>query len=707
MEDYFSPVMLLIILNILLLACMAVLVWFFWRRRTAHLRVAGPSSPRLGLLHARLQSWQPPKIEMERTKHFFQRLPWQILLELGLLGVWAMYVGGPYLDLNPHVWPMGREAGLQFDIHYFWINFQRCGACALWDGTINGGIPALANPFGGVLHPVVALTTAIFGVINGAKIALVTCFWLAGVAQWWMAKSLKVGWLPRLWSAAVAIAGGYLAARMATGQFTTILSVAACSLALAAALHLAVTNRWRAAAVLALFGGMAIVSGHGYVQLNLIAWAPAFLFIVLDKHLRPKPIWRKYAAAVGLSILIAGIFLVPVLHFLPMYTKDSDMEFSRAQPVEYSPLNLVTRDYNFLRADVLGKFDAPELFGMYIGWVPIIFAVLTLRFARRKDAAILLCLTTGIALSFIMGSAIPMKVLAPVIPFLGGFRHPSLSGLLAVPGILALAAYGLDGVLKLPWPRIGITDRSGASQKTLSISSAVVLLIPLAFTLTSEYEFTRYFIGVDDNEKIYQQYYQALDKLKEPGMQWISPPYGDHYLVEPALEFGLKLTEVSWPESWRDRTLPEAKMIISRQGEYPGSTVVGELDGVPIYYYPDRTYAYVETADQRTPCVATGQGGDLSVTCTTDQPGRLIAQEYSWNGWWAQRDGADVPLLSDQWLSVEAPAGAHTYEFHYRPWDVTVGLILTVVGLVLTGWLWLRPPDRHLPDEPSSPVDAA
>ncbi len=626
-----------------------------------------------------------------------RRQVWLTLLELALLAAWAMMVGEPYLNPNPHFAPMGREVGIQLNTHFMWTAFQRCGLCALWDGTLNGGNPALANPFGGQLNPIVAVATLLGGVINGAKIALIICFWLAGVAQWWMARALKLGAAARLVTGAMAVAGGHLAARMATGQFTVILSVAMCSLALAAAFHLAVSARWRGAAVLGVLGGLAIMSGHGYVQLGLLSWTPAFLFFVIDRGPRLRPVWRKFALAVLLAILIAGVFLVPVLHFLPNYAKDNDIEFKRAQPIEYAPLNLVIRDYDFLRADVLGKFDAPELFGMYIGWVPVILAAFTLKFARRPDYRALLALMTGVVMSFVMGSAILLKFLVPVLPFLSGFRHPSLSSLLAVPGVLALAAYGLDGMWKLSWPHIKIVLGNRTPERAVRLSTALILLVPLTASLGTEFEFTRYFIGVDDNEEIYQFYDQVIGTLQADGVQWINPPIGEHYLVEPALEHGLKLTEVSFPEHWADRDQPDPKIVISRTGEYPGADIVGHLNDLPIYRYPDRSYAYVEHGDGRTPCRASGYGGDLAVTCSTDRPGQLVVMEYTLSGWWASRDGAGVDLLPGWWLSTDAPAGTHTYEFHYRPWDVPIGLIISLIGLALTVWLWLRAPDRRGP----------
>ncbi len=608
------------------------------------------------------------------------------LAELGLIAAWAMWVGRAYLDFDPFMWPVSSEIGIQLNTHYFWVQAQRCGLCALWDGTINGGMPAMADPFGSKLHPLVMMTTLLWGVMGGAKVALVLSFLMAGYAQWWLARLLGLGRAARLWSAMLIVVGGHLTARMATGQFATIVSTAACSLALAAAIDLALTGKRRSTLILALTGTLAIISGHGYLQLSLLSWAPAFLFFLLDDDLRLRPLWKEYALAVGLSVLMAGLFIIPAAHFLPNFAKDTDPLFSRAQPLEYAPLNLVIRDLEFMKTNILGKVIAPELFTLYIGWIPVLLAALSLRFARRENARIVLCLITGMTMSFLMGSAIPLKWLAKLSPFFDGFRHPSLMGILAVPPIVALAAYALDQLLKLNWPQLTLSF----SARALTISSAWVLVIPLYSSLSAPYELSQVFIRTLYAGDLYQYYQEVVDDLNLDSALWVAPPFGENFLAEPALNAGLKLTNVAFPSRWNGRDYPEPQVVIARSGEYPGSELVTYLNDVPVYRYPDRAYAYVDLGGQTVPCRATGSGGDLTVTCSTERAGQLIVQENSWVGWYVSRDGEPAALKQDRWLAVTAPAGQHTYEFRYRPWDVAVGLAVTLIGCILTLWLWRR-----------------
>jgi len=58
------------------------------------------------------------------------------------------------------------------------------------------------------------------------------------------------------------------------------------------------------------------------------------------------------------------------------------------------------------------------------------------------------------------------------------------------------------------------------------------------------------------------------------------------------------------------------------------------------------------------------------------------------SGWQAWRDGVPAPIqATDAWLPVPAPVGAHRYRFRYQPWDVPLGLLLTLLGVDTSGAL--------------------
>ncbi|MBP7692463.1 MAG: hypothetical protein KA764_11120, partial [Anaerolineales bacterium] len=529
-----------------------------------------------------------------------------------------------------------------------------------------------------------------------ANLALIAALAMAGLAQWWMARTFGLGRVARLWSADLAVAGGHLFGRMHTGQFGMVLSLAACSLTLAAALQLAVTGRRRSAVGLALTLGLALVAGQGYAQLSLLSWSPAFLVLILDRDLRLRPAWREFALAVGLAGLLAGVFLVPALRFLPSFDKPGDADFGAAQLLEYLPLNLVIRDWSFLLTETLDKLPFPELYTLYIGWLPVLLAPLVLRYARREHIPALAWLGLGMMMSFVIASGDLIRWLTGFFPVLAGFRHAPLMAGLAVPALLGLAAYGLDGLLRQDWPRLNLIGRPNGVV-LIGISLAWVLAPPLAGSLWSALEFSGQFLATDNLRAIYD----LLGQVRTRGVEWVAPPFGDHFWIEPGLYYGLKLSPVVYPALWLGRGQPEPQLLLSRDTQATNLDQVGLLGDMPVYRLRDSAYAYVVSGPRTFPCLAAGRDGDLDITCHTNEPGQLFVQENAWEGWSVTVDGRPTGLQPAAWLSVSAPAGEHRYSFRYRPWDVWAGLALTLTGLGMCGWFWRRAEVQREPRSPS------
>ncbi len=616
----------------------------------------------------------------------------QVALELALIAAWALFVGRDYLNMDPRVVPAGREFSSAVQTHHFWTRVQECGLCALWNGSERGGYPALADVHGSLLHPLVALTTLAWGVVNGAKIALVISFWVAGVAQWWLARTFKLGMVPRLWSAAMAVVGGHLTGRMELGAFGVVLSTAMCSLVFAAALAVARGGGRRIAIVLGVVTASALLSGQGYIQVGLIGLAPALVFLMLDEDYRLSSRWRMYAIALGLALLLAAPFLLPFLHFSPNFVKETDPSFSSAQSLAYLPLNLVIDDWAYYNSEALGKLPYPHLYALFIGWTPVFLAFLALGVMKKEDRRAFGFLVSGIVLEFLIGSAVLLKPLAKVFPSVAGVRHPSQIAGLAVPLILALSAYGLDYLLKLPWPEVWLQFKEGLRGSRWKLSTRWLLVFPLLMSMEQGYRFSQMWVyTVRQTDGLFA----LLEGLRTESLQWVNPPFGEHPYIEPAVGMGLKLSPGILSFRWEGRADPIPVREANRAGLPPGPVrKIAEIDGVLIYARLDQPYAAVERDGILEPCTAEGTGGMLTVVCRASAPGRLIVREHTWTGWKAWRDGQRVALSGEQWLEVKAPAGNHTFQFRYQPWDVLVGLAISLAGVILTVWLWCCAPSR-------------
>ena len=132
--------------------------------------------------------------------------------ELLVLAIWTIVVYRPYVTLDAQIMPAGRELFMAAQTHFIWDRLRECGLCAMWNGAVQGGYPAFADLHGAMLHPAVVISSLAFGALNGMKVALLLTFFSAGLAQWWIARVLGLGAIARIWTGAIAVAAGNVAA---------------------------------------------------------------------------------------------------------------------------------------------------------------------------------------------------------------------------------------------------------------------------------------------------------------------------------------------------------------------------------------------------------------------------------------------------------------------------------------------------------------
>lgn len=616
----------------------------------------------------------------------------KIVLELSLLALWAIWVGKEYLDFDPQVIPAGREFGSSIQAHHLWTRFQACGFCALWDGSERGGFPAFVDPLASALHPAVMITSLIFGVVNGAKVMVIVSLWIAGFAQWWLGRVLGLGWLSRIWGAVMVMVSGHLAGRMELGIVSLILSTAMVSMTFAPAIQLAKTGSLRSTVMLAIILALVAVAGQGYMQVGFLVMAPAYLILIVNSRVGWRLLLKRYLTAAGLAILLAAPFLVPFIHFLPNFLKDSDPNFTAGQPLSYYLLNLFIDDRDFYYNTSLGKLPYPNMYVMFVGWIPFMLALLCLWTTKKQDRRSLIFLVVSAALVLVVGSTLPLQWLKSAIPGVTALRFITMIGGLAVPAIIALAAYSLDKLIRLSWPRITLIFAEELSPRYRGISLNLILLIPLVFAVQRAYAFSQIWLYT---ERLGNGVIQLLEGLETPDLQWVQTPFGEHFYIEPAVQMGMKLSPGIMTWKWDGRDFPLPVLEANRAGSPPEPVKqIDEIDGIPIYNRLDQSYALIISEGLLFPCSAHGSGGDITVECDIPQSGRLVVQENTYSGWKAWMDGEQISLLGDQWLEVEAPAGKHIYQFRYQPWDVFLGIFLSLMGILFCSYLW-----RSMPKE--------
>lgn len=605
--------------------------------------------------------------------------------EILVIGLWSLWIGRKFLDLDPTVWPAGREFGAHIYGFHLWEQVWRCGTCSLWNGMFNGGWPSLSDPFTGFLHPLSAIAGTLAGAVNGAKLTVLGSAFMAGMAQWWLARVIGLRRWSRIWGALAAVSGGHLLGRMEIGAVNLVLSTAATSLAFAGAVDLALTHSRKSAIRLAILLALSLVAGGGYMQVALAAWAPWVALLAwergMGKHLR-----REFLLSVGLGLMIAGIFLIPFAHVGPNFAKFADAEFATSQPFDYIPLNLVIHDWDYYLAGDLGSTPFPYLHTLYIGWPALVLAGFGLAKSRQSDLRLLLSLAFGAVTMFWLAAGVPFRWASAWIPGLAAVRHPALIASLAIPAILAMAGYGLDRLLETRGPVAEAAIGLGENRAKVSIRLAFLVALPIVWALLSADRLAQNFLQTVDRSATYE----ATKVFKTPGLEWVSPPYGEHYWVEPALAAGLKLTNAALPPFWwAGRALPPPFLETFREAKPAEFVPVAYADMAPVYRNPGVHYAFADATEGVIPCVAQGYGGDLTIACDTDG-GTLIVQENAAPGWMATVNGEPTRLAPGPWLALDLPPGPATVRLRFLPIDAGIGALITVAGILLGGWLWIR-----------------
>ncbi|MCE9647435.1 MAG: hypothetical protein K8S20_15685 [Chloroflexi bacterium] len=675
-----AAVVLLIILLLIALALDFTLIsgWKKYRALTRDRKTSNGESGKLHILKQAFLSDEANPLTRLLISAFTNRkfqTGLQTTIELAVLALWALWLGRDYLNMNPLVIPTGREFGSTIQANFLWTQAAKCGSCALWNGFQRGGYPAFADIQGSMLHPIVIITTLIWGVINGAKVSLLLSFWFAGIAQWWIARELSLSWIPRMWSSFIAIAGGHLASRMELGVYGVVLATAMTSLVFAAFLRLGRTNERRDAVLLGIITASAIVSGQGYIQVGLIAIIPMAAYFLIFKQTHAAVIWKNYLLALVIALLLAAPLLIPLIHFGPNIVKETDPKFLSAQPIQYFILNLVIDDPVFFRSNLLGKLPYPYLYSLYIGWVPVVLAIFALNKFVQKDRAFINFLFWGAVTEFLVGSAILLKFIYPILPQVSGVRHsPQIAGL-AIPMILGLSAYGLE---KLLAETLQARDSFPFLRSRWKPLIPILFLIPLIQNIQNCYQFSQGWIGTTH---IPTYIYKTLEILRTNDLQWVEPPFGEHAFIAPAISMGMKISPGILTWNWRGHEIPSAVRYATRSGSPPGDVrKTGNAFGFSFFSLGNHPYAGILTSKGMEPCTATGSGGHIDVTCNSSRTGTLIVQENYWSGWQARLDGIRTPLFGKQRLEVHAPSGLHHFTFRYNPWDAPMGVGLFVVG---------------------------
>ena len=369
---------------------------------------------------------------------------WPLLLA----GRWIPRGGG---DLVSFLWPVYRFAARSL----------RAGAIPLWNPHLYSGAPFIADNQSGVFYPINLLTSILFGEPSYATMEALVVFhvWLAGTNMFILARGLGL-------RRPAALLGG-LAFALSDLFVTHIgnlnLNATAAWLPLLLLLtHRALTGggpAWAAGAGAVL--AIAALAGHG--QMLLFLALTLVLYFIYRLAMDWRRGWRHELRTLGLAALIvavgvggAALTLLPARE-MAAHTGRGQLPYDEATRYSLPPralIGLLTPGfYGRGPAGFWGHWDRVEV--GYAGVATLVLAVVGIisRFtshASRSDfPAGFFVFLVPLAFLLAMGCHTPLYgLLYRYAPTFDQVRAPARLILLADLGLAALAAWGLDRLLR-------------------------------------------------------------------------------------------------------------------------------------------------------------------------------------------------------------------------------------------------------------------
>lgn len=621
-----------------------------------------------------------------------KKKPWLSIIEIGIILLVALWVGKNYLDFDQKEYVEGGEFTFTTFSHYAWNLLDKCGPCVFWNGYKNGGAPSFVEIHGAFLHPLVIWSSLQFGVINGSKIVILASLFLIGLSTWWLAKELGLGLLIRMWASIMMIVGGEIFGRLQTGNVPLVLSIASAGFVLPSIIRLSKAPTKRNIVLVAISLALLVLSGQGYAQILIVlAYFPVILWYIAKPTNNRYVNWKYLFQAGLLGLLLISVLLVPFVHFMGNWQKPVNAELNSLQPLEYSVLNLVIRDKSFFDNQTLAKNPLPWSNINFIGWVPVILLIVGLFFLKRsawKRELYLFYLIFCLALFF---SSKDAYVWVKNWSFVQQFRFINVGASLAVQPLILIGAITFEELGKIKWGQVISPGISSKLERFILPFQWIIVLIIMALAIKAPYSFGKKYLVTHHVE--FEP--EVLALFDTHSAQWVRP---QAYIFLPELmKNDAKVS--TFDKSWSWKGVEEVEPYLTVVDKHSGidiSNAVKTYGNFSVLEDDSQIYSFVKMDGVIEPCAAKSLGGQIDVSCGPSQAGTLIVREYYWSGWKAWMDGKPIALdRSSDFLSVPASKGFHNYQFRYQPWDVWVGMGLSLLGIFICIILFVSKPDQQ------------
>jgi len=509
----------------------------------------------------------------------------------------------------------------------------------LWNPYVCGGSPALSNPQAYWMS-ITGLFAFLLDSTTGPKIAVAVYVGLGGLGAWLFARRLGVRDEAALLVAPVYMVSGFLATRLAAGQFLwlTIAYVPWVFYSYVRARH----SLWWL-----VWGGLALamigIEGRSYLLVYVVMMLMAYGLV---EDLSSKGRAWGMGRAVGLVVMAFGLGawkFLPDLFFL-VETQGS-LTNSPALPVGLLPEMLLKPTALPDSWEEITSLQWVE-FGAYIGWLPLILGVVAVMkgWVRQRLAPLMLAgiVMLAVALSLPAGNVLEHW------PVVKEFRNYHRAMGMVILVIAVASAFGLEVFVR--WLRL-------RSQRLKTVIYwSVILCVTIDFLAISSFALGKAFAKVADKTERDDVYIAAVFK-HESG-------FNDPFTIVRKNQ-GAKDACPAVLYAW----LPNP----------PGSAVVAADDPGN---YRGEAYLLDDAGDVQ---IVNWSPNEIEVVTESKKDGVLVINQNYSLGW--RSSVGRVVSSEDRLLTVKVPPGQSRVRLNYWPLGLTYGLIIS--GLLL-GWLLWR-----------------
>ena len=392
----------------------------------------------------------------------------QALIPADILATW--YPWKHYLgEVTPHNRLLSDVIDTFYPQDAFFISQLRQGVLPLWDPTVLGGHPSLANGWSAELYPPRLFLLAVFPEWVAHGLNLMLHVFLAGFFSLLLLRRLGVGLFGALVGAVAWMLNGYVMVWLEYGH--TVATAALLPLVL---LLYEESARRRSPAWAALAGvivALSLLSGSIQRGLYLLVALSAYLVYRLvvsylaERRLRSL-LWPlgSYVLAVAIGFALSAVVLLPTLELIG-YSQRSTLPLSELFPRPWLRLGLLAA---FVAPGIAGGPTYPlDLYRLaltnanefqgYAGLLPLVLALAAL--GRRRGPALFFGLLALLSLLLALGTPLYLALyyLVPGFNKLG----PQRILILYAFGVAMLAGFGADHLAGPAGPRLARRLRTG------------------------------------------------------------------------------------------------------------------------------------------------------------------------------------------------------------------------------------------------------